>query len=116
MEITEGLEVSLRGYAPLVDRSGQSSSTSLPGKALYLELVDLFFTYNYEDFPSLLRMTSLPAALDDGFLPKVLFFAVICLSARFCTLPSRADITLGTVAAHTYGMQRDYLIFTRHLW
>jgi hypothetical protein len=92
MEPKEAHETSLRGYAPLVDRSGQSSSAALPERALCLELGDLFFTHNLMGIPSLFHKTSFLASLEDGSLPKILFFAVIGLSARFSTHPSLAAI------------------------
>ncbi|OGE54526.1 hypothetical protein PENARI_c006G05844 [Penicillium arizonense] len=73
VEPTEAHETSLRGYAPLVDRSGQSSSAALPERALCMELGDLFFTRNHTGIHSLFHKTSFLASLEDGSLPMILF-------------------------------------------
>ncbi|KAJ6009418.1 hypothetical protein N7522_004434 [Penicillium canescens] len=52
--------------------------------------------------PSLFHKTSFLASLEDGSLPKILFFAVIGLSARFSTHPSLAAI-------HPWDRSRPYV-------
>ncbi|RSL52215.1 hypothetical protein CEP54_011016 [Fusarium duplospermum] len=75
-----------QGYAPLADPKGvalHASSAAIPDRALSRELIDLFFIHIHFAFPTMFHMPSFKAAFQDGTIPRVLFFAVIGLSARF---------------------------------
>ncbi|KAI8716671.1 Zn(2)-C6 fungal-type domain-containing protein [Fusarium sp. LHS14.1] len=75
-----------QGYAPLADPKGMAlhaSSAAIPDRALSRELIDLFFIHVHFAFPNMFHMPSFKAAFQNGTIPRVLFFAVIGLSARF---------------------------------
>ncbi|RSM00153.1 hypothetical protein CDV31_011887 [Fusarium ambrosium] len=75
-----------QGYAPLADPKGvalHASSAAIPDRALSRELIDLFFIHVHFAFPTMFHMPSFKTAFLDGTIPRVLFFAVMGLSARF---------------------------------
>ncbi|KAM6522879.1 hypothetical protein FALCPG4_012494 [Fusarium falciforme] len=82
---------SAQGYAPLVDpdipATSRISSAAVPDPDLSDELIDLYFIHVNASFPSLFHRPTLKAAVRDGTIPKVLFLAIISLSARFSSHP-----------------------------
>ncbi|KAI8713990.1 Zn(2)-C6 fungal-type domain-containing protein [Fusarium sp. LHS14.1] len=82
---------SSRGYAPLVSpevpTTSRISSAAVPDPHLSSELIDLYFIHVNASFPSLFHRPTLKAAVRDGTVPKVLFLAIISLSARFSSHP-----------------------------
>jgi len=56
------------------------------------EIVDLFFRYFHVSFPNLFHPPSFKAAVADGSIPRILFFGVAGLAARYSTHESVAHI------------------------
>ncbi|KAL6399630.1 hypothetical protein AUP68_17035 [Ilyonectria robusta] len=83
-------------YEPLVNRQGtitaQTSAAFIPDQALCEELVELYFRYIHVSFPNIFHQATFTAAVKDGSVPKILFFGVIALSARFSSHQSLAGI------------------------
>ncbi|KAM5386651.1 hypothetical protein ACJZ2D_000614 [Fusarium nematophilum] len=87
----------MRRYEPLDSRAeeGRSrhvSSLVIPDAALSEELVDLYFRYAHIAFHNLFHRQTFIARVRDSSIPKILFFGVVSLSARYSTHPVFASI------------------------
>ncbi|KAM0327931.1 hypothetical protein ACHAQA_005330 [Verticillium albo-atrum] len=74
-------------------RPVQISSLIVPDAALCEELVDLYFRYAHIAFHNLFHRPTFTARVQDSSIPKILFFGVASLSARYSTHAVFAGIT-----------------------
>lgn len=85
-----------RGYESLdsrseQDRSRQLSSLVIPDATLCQELVELYFRFVHIAFHNLFHRQTFLARVKEASIPKILFFGVASLSARFSTHPAFAS-------------------------
>ncbi|KAJ4191277.1 hypothetical protein NW759_016681 [Fusarium solani] len=81
-----------RRYEPLGSRaeegrSRQVSSLVIPDAALSEELVELYFRYAHIAFHNLFHQQTFISQVRNNSIPKILFFGVVSLSARYSTHP-----------------------------
>ncbi|ERS98773.1 hypothetical protein HMPREF1624_03963 [Sporothrix schenckii ATCC 58251] len=81
---------SKQGYEPLCSREDASAISIDAG--LSAELVDLYFRYIHVASHNVFHRPSFTAAVQNGTIPKILFFGAAALCARFSTHASLADI------------------------
>ncbi|KAH6688325.1 hypothetical protein F5X68DRAFT_268366 [Plectosphaerella plurivora] len=70
----------------------QVSSLVVPDAALCEELVELYFRYAHVAFHNIFHRTTFIASVRDSSIPKILFFGVASLSARYSEHPVFAAI------------------------
>ncbi|CAK7200767.1 hypothetical protein SEUCBS139899_003466 [Sporothrix eucalyptigena] len=78
-----------RRYEPLFGRQDASRSID---RDLSDELVDLYFRYIHVAYHNLFHRPSFAAAVQRGTIPKILFFGVAALCARFSSHASLANV------------------------
>ncbi|KAH7142311.1 hypothetical protein DER46DRAFT_640308 [Fusarium sp. MPI-SDFR-AT-0072] len=88
--LAETLDSSKRSYEPLdhhadEGRSRHTSSLLAPDLALREELVELYFRYAHIAFHNLFHRPTLIASVRNSSVPKVIFFGIASLSARYST-------------------------------
>lgn len=92
------LHPSRKRYEPLDgrvedgSRPRQVSSLVVPDAALCEELVELYFRYAHVAFHNIFHRPTLIARVRDSSIPKILFFGVVSLSARYSEHPVFASI------------------------
>ncbi|KAF2012973.1 hypothetical protein BU24DRAFT_262237 [Aaosphaeria arxii CBS 175.79] len=74
------------------DRTRQVSSLVIPDAVLREELVELYFRYVHIAFHNLFHKQTFLERVRDNSIPKILFFGVVSLSARFSTHPIFASV------------------------
>lgn len=80
-------------YAPLglikADEKCPPISSALNADSVFVEeIVDLYFRYYHVSFPSLFHPPSFKLAARDRSIPKILFFGIASLAARYSSHPS----------------------------
>ncbi|KAF5584101.1 uncharacterized protein FSUBG_12898 [Fusarium subglutinans] len=87
-----------RHYEPLGNQTDDGrprrvSSLVVPDAALAEELASLYFRYMHITFHNIFHRATFIAQVKDSSIPKILFFGVAGLSARYSTHPVFASIT-----------------------
>ncbi|KAH6960147.1 hypothetical protein FAVG1_08638 [Fusarium avenaceum] len=74
-------------------RPRRVSSLVVPDAALAEELASLYFRYMHITFHNIFHRATFMAQVKDSSVPKILFFGIAGLSARYSTHPTFASIT-----------------------
>lgn len=78
----------------LFENEGRNSISSAlhPDPEFVEDVVDLFFRYYHVSFPNLFHPPTFKASVADGTVPKILFFGIAGLAARYSSHESLAHI------------------------
>lgn len=83
-------------YAPLaiprVDNQSSIAPALCPEASFVEDVVELFFQYFHTSFPSLFHAPSFKESARNGSVPRILFFGVASLAARYSRHSSVVDI------------------------
>lgn len=94
----EAPRTSKKQYEPLDHPAHDASPRHAPATivadgALRKELVGLYFRHAHIAFHNLFHQPTFTARVEDGSIPKILFFGIASLAARYSTHPTLASIT-----------------------